>query len=315
MDSQSSPQFQVVDSYSFALSFFVPRAQKNRRQAAVSGFVGQGQAVNTCASAVIYTLVNGQLFANSSSGATQFGTSSGTVYANFTPSVSPGNITTVFSVDYANNLMWNNNIFYNNFARFCVLPDNSIVAVFVSPDQAPAGCLFVTLSMIRLSSCVQNPAYITGPSGPSGLSGASGPSGPVGPTGISGAQGISGVPGVSGQIGVSGAVGATGPQGVSGPTGPQGNQGPVGATGPTGPAGLSGAVGATGVQGPAGPQGVQGPTGPSGIAGASGVTGAQGPQGPAGPQGVQGPTGLSGQIGLSVSEAQWTIYLRSRLTS
>jgi hypothetical protein len=147
----SSPQFSYVNSYSFAL-MFVPQAQvkhRNRRQSGGNFYLGQGQAVNSCSAAVIYTLINGQLFANTSSGTTQFGMSPGASYANFTPSANPGNITSVFSVDSVNNLMWNNVAFYNNFARFCVMPDQTIVAVFVSPDQGPVGCVFISLSMVR----------------------------------------------------------------------------------------------------------------------------------------------------------------------
>jgi hypothetical protein len=131
---------------------FIPPAQikhRNRRQSGGNYYLGQGQVVNSCSAAVIYSLINGQLFANTTSGATQFGTDPGPSYANFTPSANPGSITSIFSVDSVNNLMWNNVAFYNNFARFCVLPDQTIVAVFVSPDQAPVGCIFISLSMVR----------------------------------------------------------------------------------------------------------------------------------------------------------------------
>lgn len=131
---------------------FVPQIhvkRRNRRQSGGNYYLGQGQVVNSCSVAVIYTLINGQLFANTSSGATQFGINPGTNYANFTPSANPGSIISIFSVDSANNLMWNNVAFYNNFARFCVMPDQTITAVFVSPDQAPVGCVFISLSMVR----------------------------------------------------------------------------------------------------------------------------------------------------------------------
>lgn len=141
-----------------------------------------GQATNTCQDAIVYNLVNGQLFANTTTSATQFGTSSSVPYANFTPSANPGDITTVFSVDSENNLLWGNTAFYNNAARFCVLPDGTFVAVFIDPTQAPTNCLFVALSMTRVSSCAgaANGAFITGPSGPSGLQGEVGPTGPIG---------------------------------------------------------------------------------------------------------------------------------------
>lgn len=163
-----------------------------RKRQSGSGYVGgTGQAVNTCTSAVVYNLVNGQLFANTSTVSTQFGTDVGVQYANFTPSVNPGALTTVFSVDSQNNLLWGNTAFYNNAARFCVLSDGTIVAVFIDPTQAPAGCLFVALSMTRVSSCAgaANGNFVTGPPGPTGATGATGP---TGPTGMSGMPGMSG---------------------------------------------------------------------------------------------------------------------------
>lgn len=126
---------------------------------------GSGQVTNSCQNAVIYSLVNGQLFANTSSGVTQFSTNAGTTYANFTPSANPGAITTTFSVDSQNNLMWTNPSFYNSFARFCILSDNTIVAVFVDPALAPPDCMFVILSMTRVSNC----AMAVGMSGPTGM--------------------------------------------------------------------------------------------------------------------------------------------------
>lgn len=114
---------------------------------------GSGQVTNSCQNAVVYNLLNGQLFANTSSSATQYGTTSGTTYANFTPSANPGEITSTFSVDSQNNLLWSHPDFYNNFARFCVLADNQIVAVFGEASLAPANCLFVILSMNRVGNC------------------------------------------------------------------------------------------------------------------------------------------------------------------
>src|ERR1700761_2388353 len=112
---------------------------KRRQSSAYLG--GTGQATDSCADAVVYNLVSGKLFANSSSGALQFGTSTGTTYANFTASANPGDVTTAFSVDTENNLMWSNSAFYNMRARFCVLSDNTIVAVFADPMLAPPNCL------------------------------------------------------------------------------------------------------------------------------------------------------------------------------
>jgi hypothetical protein len=193
ISSTSSQGFNAVDSYSFVLQFYMIDISVNRngrylrKRQSGSGYVsGTGQAVNSCTSAVVYNLVNGQLFANTSNAATQFGTDIGVQYANFTPSASPGALTTVFSVDSQNNLLWGNTAFYNNAVRFCVLSDGTIVAVFIDPTQAPTGCLFVALSMTRISSCAgaaANGNFITGPSGPSG---------------VMGATGASGIPGISG---------------------------------------------------------------------------------------------------------------------
>lgn len=145
-------------------------AQSNGRHRKRQGSVylgGTGQATDSCQNAVVYSLVNGKLFANSSSGALQFGTTTGTTYANFTPSANPGSITTAFSVDTQNNMMWTNSAFYNNQARFCVLSDNTIVAVFGDPQLAPNGCFFVTLTMTRVTSCAgaAGGPVLSGPSG------------------------------------------------------------------------------------------------------------------------------------------------------
>ncbi len=173
-DSHSAPDFSYVDGYTFIISMkeISPQGNKNvnaKRQAVLGG---QGQATTSCADAVIYSLMNGQLFANSSSGALQYGTSPGVQYANFTPSASPGSITTLFSVDSQNNLLWSNSNFYNNQAQFCVMPDGMIVAVFVQQAAAPVLCNFVVLSLTRVSSCVGQVggAVLSGPTGPVGVS-------------------------------------------------------------------------------------------------------------------------------------------------
>ncbi len=132
---------------------------------------GSGQATDSCAGAVVYSLINGQLYANSSSGSQLFSTDPGIQYANFTPSSSPGSLTTTFSVDTQNNLLWSNSNFYNNQARFCVMPDSSLISVFANPAVAPDTCNFVYLSLTRVSTCaaaVGAPA-LSGPPGPSGV--------------------------------------------------------------------------------------------------------------------------------------------------
>jgi hypothetical protein len=130
----------------------------NKRQYAY--LAGAGQATESCTDAVVYSIVNGQLWANSSSGAEQFSTETGLGYSNFTPSASVGELTTVFSVDAQNNLLWSNANFYNNRASFCVMEDSTLVAVFDNPANGPQGCLFVSLSLTRISNCA---AAINGP--------------------------------------------------------------------------------------------------------------------------------------------------------
>ena len=133
--------------------------------------MGSGQATDSCAGAVVYSLINGQLFANSSTSTQQFSTDPGVQYANFTPSSAPGSVTSTFSVDSQNNLLWSNSNFYNNQARFCVMPDDSLISVFDNPEVAPSDCNFVFLSLTRVSTCaaaVGAPA-LSGPSGPSGV--------------------------------------------------------------------------------------------------------------------------------------------------
>ncbi|ETI20890.1 hypothetical protein G647_07233 [Cladophialophora carrionii CBS 160.54] len=232
---------------------------------------GTGQATDSCTEAVVYSLVNGRLFANSTSGALQFGTTSGTTYANFTASVNPGDVTTAFSVDMENNLMWSNSASYNMRARFCVLSHSTIISVFGDPMLAPPDCLFVSLSMTRVSSCAAvGASTLSGPSGPAGPMGPTGPTGVTGPSGPQGIQGPSGPPGPAGPTGEQGVQGEQGPSGPSGVTGAQGLQGPTGVSGPSGPSGPSRPTGAQGVPGPTGAVGPSGPPGPAGPTGAQG---------------------------------------------
>jgi hypothetical protein len=140
-----------VDSYSFILNIFLPQGGDiARRQSSGGVFVnGQGTSTDSCTNAVVYTLVNGQLFANTTSSTTQFGTDPNIDYTPFTPSSTPGTINSTFAVDAQNNLMWNNVAFYNNFAQWCIRADNTIYAVFVASTLAPGDCVFVQLNMVR----------------------------------------------------------------------------------------------------------------------------------------------------------------------
>lgn len=143
--------FHEVDSYSFALTIFVPNAGKiNERQTGGSTFVnGQGTSTDSCTNAVMYTLINDHLFFNTSNGATQFGAPSNVKYTTFVPQANPGAIITTFSVDAQNNLIWSNVAFYNNFAQWCIRADNTVIPVFVAPNLAPNDCVFIQLSLIR----------------------------------------------------------------------------------------------------------------------------------------------------------------------
>jgi hypothetical protein len=98
---QPSVAFHAVDSYSFALTIFVPGVVNiNQRQTTGVIFVNrQGTSTDSSANTVIYTLVNGHLFANASSGTTEFGTQPNVDFAPFVPQANPGNITTTFAVD------------------------------------------------------------------------------------------------------------------------------------------------------------------------------------------------------------------------
>ena len=166
----SSPQFTYVDGFSFILSMTFQKQVNGlvKRQSAY--LAGSGQATDSCSNAVVYNLVNGQLFANSTAGGQQFSADAGVHYSNFTPSATPGSVTTTFSVDAQNNLLWSNTNFYNNQARFCVMPDNTLVAVFDDPVIAPASCNFVSLSLNRVSTCAAAIGVpVSGPSGPTGV--------------------------------------------------------------------------------------------------------------------------------------------------
>ena len=162
-------------SFLLSLRFVDNKANSGRHKRRQNvAYLGSGTATDSCTNAVVYQLINGQLFANTSNGSLQFGTNSAASYANFTATANPGLINTTFAVDSSNNLVWNNPNFYNNFARFCVMLDNTIIVVFADPATAtPTGCLFVALSMTRISNCAGAIGIVSGPSGPSGPTGPS----------------------------------------------------------------------------------------------------------------------------------------------
>lgn len=169
------PGFSYNDGFQFIISMkniLHGNDPDNARQANVKRQLGgQGMATDSCTDAVIYTLVQGRLYANGTGAPLEYGTTPQIVttpgYAPFVPALAPGSITTVFAVDTQYNLLWNNVAFFNNEARFCVMPDNSIMAVFVDPANGPTGCIFVALSLTRVSNCIQNLG--PGPTGPTGV--------------------------------------------------------------------------------------------------------------------------------------------------
>ena len=70
--SHSSPSFTYVDGYSFMLSMTFVDPQNNNRLIKRQGSAylgGSGKSKKSCANAVLYSLVNGKLFANTTSGA------------------------------------------------------------------------------------------------------------------------------------------------------------------------------------------------------------------------------------------------------
>ena len=132
----------------FLLSFYASSNQNQKRQGA-PGFVGtSGSVTDSCTDAISYTLEDGQLFAVTSNSTEQFGTDPGLPYAPFAPSSTPGNITTTFTVDASGNLYWTNETFFNYQAQWCILMNQSILAVF-QQDAGPSGCLYVQLSTDR----------------------------------------------------------------------------------------------------------------------------------------------------------------------
>jgi hypothetical protein len=159
----------------FQLNLRLSGIDINERQSNI--FLGDdGQATDSCKTAIVFSLIDGKLFANSTTQSLQFSTDPGVAYANFTPSVSAGAITTRFSINPQNALTWYNDAFYNYNARFCVTTNSDLLVVFADPELAPPNYVFVTLSISRLERCpgagagaYVGPAGPTGPQGPQGV--------------------------------------------------------------------------------------------------------------------------------------------------
>lgn len=174
----------IVTNDPFVLSLIFSGSAPHERRQSFTGFIGGfGSTTQDCSTAMVYSLVNGQLFANTSSGALQFGTNTSTTSKAFIPTPYPNTIVTTFSVDANSVLLWTNSTFYNGGARFCVTSDSAIYAVFTLGGE-PSGCQFINLNLVRgrvfgrlptsrclliaaVSSCLAN-GVITGPSGIAG---------------------------------------------------------------------------------------------------------------------------------------------------
>ena len=93
------------------------------------------------------TLIDHELWVTFSNGTVaQFSANTGDAYDYFTPSVTPGDITTTFSLSNTGTLLWTSPSFFNGNALFCVLTSGVIVAVFEQGAQ-PTSCIFIDLTI------------------------------------------------------------------------------------------------------------------------------------------------------------------------
>ena len=107
----------------------------------------QGRATSNCFQATTYTLYAGQLFAQYANGTTaQFSAFTGDLYSILEPKPYVGDITTTFSLSSVGSLLWNNDVFFNGAATFCILPSGELVAIFVQGAQ-PESCVFIDLTV------------------------------------------------------------------------------------------------------------------------------------------------------------------------
>ena len=104
-------------------------------------------ATSACSQASYLTLADGMLFAHFDNGTvSQYSANPGDSYDYLTPSITPGNITTTFSLSNTGDLLWNSDAFYNGGALFCLLPSGIIIAVFQEFSQ-PSGCVYIDLTI------------------------------------------------------------------------------------------------------------------------------------------------------------------------
>lgn len=106
------------------------------------GFIASGGTTGNCASALSFSLTNGQLFVENQ----LVSANAGVAFSPLAPSFPTGSITGVFAVSNGI-LSWNNAAFTNGQASFCIGADGVLEAVFIA-GQAPAGCVPVQLSVV-----------------------------------------------------------------------------------------------------------------------------------------------------------------------
>lgn len=134
---------------------------RHRRRQAGTFVTSNGRATSSCSEASSYSLYNGQLLVQFANGTTeQFSTSTGTSYANFSPSSTPGDITTTFSLSNSGSLLWTNNAFFNGGALFCIMPSGILIAVFAQ-DTQPETCVFIDVTIAECQYPVHEYAAIT----------------------------------------------------------------------------------------------------------------------------------------------------------
>ena len=145
--SQNPSDFSMSAANSFTLMIVASELSPKRRRQAGAFMSYTGRATSSCAQAGILTLANNQLWVTFSNGTiAQFSANTGDTYDYFTPSITPGDITTTFSLSNTGSLLWTNSNFFNGNALFCVLPSGVIVAVFQQGAQ-PSSCIFIDLTI------------------------------------------------------------------------------------------------------------------------------------------------------------------------
>lgn len=131
-------------------SFILALSGINGRQRRQAGpfFVGiNGTVTNDCTQAPIYSASSSGVLTETVNGTMYtFSANPGIAYQVFSPSTTPGSITTAFSVGGGGVLTWSNSAFYNGQAAFCTLSNGTVYAVFAQ-NGTPDGCRYVQLSL------------------------------------------------------------------------------------------------------------------------------------------------------------------------